>query len=99
MREAEQAGTMSHAVHVSDETYDAIETLAQQQGTTPEALAETLLRERLAERRAIQQQNEEWAAGLDDALARAGREENARYESTEAFFAALDDIGSDGSGA
>jgi hypothetical protein len=88
---------MSHAVYVTDETYEAIETLAQRQGTTPEALAEMLLRERLAERQAIQQQNEEWQAGLDDALGRAARGENARYESAEEFFAALDEIGSDGS--
>ena len=45
---------MSPAVNVSDETYEAIETLAQSQGTTPEALAEMLLHERLAERQAIQ---------------------------------------------
>lgn len=42
-------------------------------------------------RQAISRQNEEWAAGLDDALARAERSENARYDSTEAFFAALDE--------
>jgi predicted transcriptional regulator len=89
---------MSHAVQVSDETYEAIETLAQRQGTTPEALAETLLRERLAQRHAIQQQNEEWEASLDEALARAARGENGRYSSTEEFFAALDEIGSEGSG-
>ena len=90
---------MSHAVQVSDETYEAITMLAQEQGTTPEALAETLLRERLAERQAIQRQNEEWGAGLDEALARAARGENARYESAEEFFAALDEIGSEKSGA
>jgi predicted transcriptional regulator len=83
---------MSHAVHVSDETYRAIEALARQLGTTAEALAETLLRERLTERQAILRQNEEWAAGLDGALARAARGENARYGSTEEFFAALDEI-------
>ena len=84
---------MSHAVKVSDETYEAIETLAQEQGITPEALAETLLRERLAERQAILRQNEEWGARLDEAFARAARGENARHESTEEFFAALDAIG------
>jgi predicted transcriptional regulator len=90
---------MSHAVQVSDETYEAIETLAQQQGTTPEAIAEALLRERLAERQAILRQNEEWGVGLDEALARAARGENVRYEGTEEFFAALDEIGSEKSGA
>lgn len=44
-----------------------------------------------ARRWAISRQNEEWAAGLDDALARAKRGENAQYDSTEAFFAALDE--------
>lgn len=86
---------MSHAVHVSDETYEEIEKLARQRGVTAESLADVLLRERLAERRALEQQNEEWGAGLDDALARAARGENPRYESTEEFFAALDGIGSE----
>ena len=81
---------MSHAIPVSDETYQTIAALASEQGTTPEALTEALLRERLAERQAISRQNEEWAAGLDEALARSERGENARYDSTEAFFAALE---------
>lgn len=80
---------MSHAIPVSDETYQAIAALAREQGTTPEALTEVLLRERLIERQAISRQNEEWAADLDEALARAERGENARYDSAEAFFAAL----------
>lgn len=88
---------MSHAVNVSDETYQVIETLAREQGTTPEQLAEALLKERLAERQAILRQNAEWASGLDDALARVARHENPRYDSTEAFFAALDEIPSEGS--
>ena len=88
---------MSHAVHVSDETYRAIETLAREQGTTPEELAETLLKERLAEHAAILRQNAEWAAGLDEALARAARGENPQYASTEAFFTALDGILVEGS--
>jgi predicted transcriptional regulator len=83
---------MSHVLPISDDTYRRIASLAQQQGTTPEALAEELLRERLAERAAMQRQNAEWAAGLDDALARAARGANVRYDSTEAFFAALDQI-------
>lgn len=83
---------MSRAVHVSDETYEAIEALAQQQGTTPEQLAERLLKERLAEREALLRQNAEWAAGLDDALTRAARHENPQYDSLDAFFAALDAI-------
>lgn len=81
---------MSHAIPVSDETYRTIAALAREQGITPEALTEKLLRERLAERQAISRQNEEWAAGLDEALERAKRGENARYASAEAFFAALD---------
>ncbi len=81
---------MSHAVPVSDETYQTIAALAREQGTTPEALIETLLQERLAERKAIASQNEEWIAGLDEALARAASGENVRYDSTEAFFTALD---------
>ncbi|HKV84878.1 MAG TPA: hypothetical protein VJN88_09995 [Ktedonobacterales bacterium] len=80
---------MSRTLHISDETYETIETLAREQRTTPEAIAETLLRERLTERLAVQRQNAEWAAGLDDALARSARGENTRYSSTEAFFAAL----------
>jgi predicted transcriptional regulator len=88
---------MSHAVQVSEETYRAIETLARQQGTTPEALAEMLLRERLAERQAILRQNADWAAGLDEALARAAGGENTRHDSIEALFAALDEIPSEGS--
>ncbi|HEY8323515.1 MAG: hypothetical protein ACHQ1E_01615 [Ktedonobacterales bacterium] len=82
---------MSHAIPVSDETYQTIAALAREQGMTPEALTEKLLRERLAERRAISRQNEEWAAGLDEALARAERGENVCYDSTEALFAALDE--------
>jgi len=89
---------MSHAVQVSDETYRAIGALAKQQGTTAEALAEMLLRERLMERQAILRQNEEWAAGLDEALARAARGENARFGSTDEFFAALDETLPDGDG-
>lgn len=80
---------MSRTLHVSDETYQTIETLAREQSTTPEAIAETLLRERLAERLAVQRQNAEWAVGLDDALARSALGENTHYSSTEAFFAAL----------
>ena len=83
---------MTHAVNVSDEMYRAIEALAREQGTTPEALAEALLRERLAEREAILRQNALWAVGLDDALARAERGENVRYDSTDALFNALDEI-------
>lgn len=64
---------MSQAIQVSDEIYRALEALARQQGTTPEALAEMLLKERIAERQAIQRQNAEWEAELDDALARAAR--------------------------
>ncbi len=89
---------MSHVLQVSDETYRTIEALARRQGTTPEALAEALLRERLAEREAVARQNAEWEAGLDEALARAARGENARYHSTETFLAALDQIPSEGSG-
>ena len=85
-------------LEVSDETYRTIESLARQQGTTPEALAEALLRAHLAEREAILRQNAEWGASLDEALARAARGENARYHSTEDFFAALDQIPSEGSG-
>ena len=89
---------MSHAVHVSDETYQAIETLAQQQGITPESLTEMLLKERLAEREAILRQNAEWGAHLDEALARAARGANPQYASTESLFAALDAIPSDCAG-
>ena len=73
---------MSHVLTVSDETYRDIEALAQQRGTSPETLAETLLKERLAERVAITRQNAEWEATLDDALARAARGENTRYADT-----------------
>ncbi len=73
---------MSHAVNVSDETYRDIETLAHQRGTSPETLAETLLKAGLAERRAIAQQNAEWAPQLDEALARSARGENTRYADT-----------------
>ena len=83
---------MSHALTVSDETYRDIEALAQQRGTSPETLAEMLLKERLAERLAIARQNAEWEATLDDALARAVCGENVRYADTETFFAALDSI-------
>lgn len=88
---------MSHPVHVSDETYRAIELLAREQGTTPEVLAETLLRERLAERQSLLRQNAEWTATLDEALARAARGENTRYASAEEFFNALDEIPFEGS--
>jgi predicted transcriptional regulator len=87
---------MSQAIHVSDETYRIIEALARQLGATPEALAETLLKERLAERAAILRQNAEWEAGLGEALARVERGENARYADTDAFFASLDEIPSEG---
>lgn len=87
---------MSQAIHVSDETYRAIETLARQQGIAPEALAETLLKERIAQHAAILRQNAEWEAGLDEALARAARGENAQYASLDAFFAALDEIPPEG---
>ena len=83
---------MSHALTVSDETYRDIETLARQRGTSPESLAETLLKERLAERRAIARQNAEWEATLDDALARAARGENKQYADSDSFFADLDAI-------
>lgn len=86
---------MSHAVPISDETYQAIEKLARQRGTTPEALAETLLRERLAERQVLLRQNTEWAASLDDALARAARGENVEYDDLESLFSALDTIPAD----
>lgn len=89
---------MSHALHVSDETYHDIETLARQRGTSPETLAETLLRERLAERLALARQNAEWEAHLDEALARAARGENTQYADTDAFFAALDAIPTDPAG-
>lgn len=90
---------MTHAVPISDETYKTIEKLARQQGTTPESLAETLLRERLAERQAIQRQNAEWEAGLDEALARAARGENIQYDSAEEMFNALNNISSEASDA
>jgi predicted transcriptional regulator len=86
---------MSQTIHVSEETYRVIEALAREQGTTPELLAETLLKERLAERQAIVRQNAEWEAGLDEALGRAARGENARYADTDALFAALDKIPSE----
>jgi len=92
---------LGHVLQVSDETYHTIESLAREQGITPEALAEALLRERLAERAAILRQNAEWEAGLDDALARAARGENAHYRTTEEFFGTLDEIlpeGTEGSG-
>lgn len=83
---------MGHVLNLSDEMYQTIAELAQVRGTTPEALAEKLLREHLAERESIARQNAEWADGLDEALARAARGENARYSSTEELFAALDKI-------
>ena len=81
---------MSHAVPISDETYKTIEELARQQGVTPEALAERLLRERLAERQVIARQNAEWEAGLDEALKRAAAGVNPTYDTTGALFDALD---------
>ena len=87
---------MSHVLHISDEMYRAIETLARRQGTTPEALAELLLSEHLAELAAIQRQNAEWSAGLDGALARSARGENQVYHSTEDFLDALDQTPADG---
>lgn len=90
---------MSHAIPVPDETYQTIAELAREQGTTPEALTERLLRERLAECEAISRQDEEWAAGLDDALARAARGENAQYASKDEFFAALDNSAAKDGGA
>lgn len=89
---------MSHAVPVSDEIYRMIETLARARGMTPEELTETLLREHLAERAAIASQNAEWDASLDEALARAARGENTRYDSMETFFAALDESAKEGTG-
>lgn len=83
---------MSHSVQVSDELYRALETLARQEGTSLEALAEALLKEHLAEREAISRQNAEWEAGLGEALARAGRGENPGYHSTDALFAALEEV-------
>jgi predicted transcriptional regulator len=89
---------MSHVLNISDETYRAIESLARQRGTTPEALAETLLSEHLAEREAIARQNAEWETGLHEALARAARGDNQVYHTTDEFFAALDQISSEESG-
>ncbi len=83
---------MSHSLTVSDETYRDIETLALQRGTSPETLAETLLRERLDERLAIARQNAKWEATLGDALARAARGENKQYDDIDSFFADLDSI-------
>jgi predicted transcriptional regulator len=83
---------VSHAVQLSDETYQTIADLAQARGTTPEEMAEQLLRERLAERAAIARQNAEWSVGLDEELARAARGENARQETLEEFFAALEAV-------
>ena len=59
---------------------------------TAEELAETLLREHLAERAAIARQSAEW----DAALARAAHGGNARYDSMETFFAALDESVNEG---
>ena len=73
-----------------------IETLAR--GLTTEALIETLLREHLAEHEATARQNVEWNAGLDEALARAANGQTARYDSMEAFFAALDESNEGGTG-
>lgn len=89
---------MSHAVPISDEIYKSIVELARQQGVTPEELAEKLLRERLAERRAIARQNAEWAAGLDEALGRAASGANPTYDGVEALFAALDGVAENGEG-
>lgn len=89
---------MSHAVPVSDEIYRIIESLARARGMTPEALTETLLREHLAEREAIARQNEEWGAGLGEALSRAANGQNAHYDSMEAFFTALDESVKEGTG-
>ncbi|MDE3228629.1 MAG: hypothetical protein KGO05_02010 [Chloroflexota bacterium] len=58
---------------------------------TAEELAETLLREHLAERAAIARQNAEWDAGLDEALVRATHGKNAQYDNMEALFTALDE--------
>jgi hypothetical protein len=81
---------MSHAVPISDETYKTIEELARQQGVTPEALAEKLMRERLAEGQALAHQNAEWDASLDAALDRAATGANPTYDSADALFDALD---------
>ena len=86
---------MSHALNLSDEMYSTIVELARARGTTPEALAEELLRERLAERDALARQNAEWSATLDDELARAARGENPRHETLEDFFAALQAVPQD----
>lgn len=86
---------MSQAIHVSDETYQAIEALASQQGTTPEAVAETLLKERLAEREAIEHQTAEWLTGVDEALDQVACGETRHFESTEDLFAYLESIPSD----
>jgi hypothetical protein len=80
---------VSHALNLSDEIYTAIAELARARGTTPEVLAEELLREHLAEHDAIARQNAEWSAGLDEDIARAVRGENPHYASLEDFFAAL----------
>jgi hypothetical protein len=75
---------MSHALHVSDETYKAILDIAAKQGERPETLAETWLKERAAEEQGeVTPYSTEWLAGLDEAIAQAGAGQGRFVESTE----------------
>jgi hypothetical protein len=85
-----RASAPASAYAECQETYKTIEELARQQGVTPEALTEKLLRERLTERLALARQNAEWEADLDEALVRAASGANPTYDSADALFNALD---------
>jgi hypothetical protein len=75
---------MSHALHVSDEFYEAIEAIAAKKGERPEALAEAWLKER-----ATEEQDEAtpysaaWLQGLDAALAQIAAGQGRRVDSAD----------------
>lgn len=75
---------MSHALHISDEIYEAIEAIAAKQGERPEALAEAWLKERASEERdEATPYSAAWLQGLDAALAQIAAGQSRRVDNSD----------------
>jgi hypothetical protein len=75
---------MNHALHVSDETYEAIEAIAAKQGERPDALAEAWLKERASEERdEATPYSAAWLQGLDAALAQIAAGQGRKIDSDD----------------
>lgn len=67
-----EGDTMSHVLHISDDIYKRLATIASQQGEQPDALAETWLRERVSEEQAEATPcSVAWLKGLEGAIEEA----------------------------